>query len=113
MKPSQIINFASFGIGVIGLLAVYWLETRELAAASIVLLALFSLLQADVTKIVTHGAAIITSKLLTQAVELREQLEDLEEIVKEAAKELRDRNDTAALNTLTAGLYMVQRRQDG
>ena len=113
MKPSQLINIASLGIGTIGVLALYLIDTKEIALAAIVMLALFSLLQSDVTNVVTQGAAIITSKLLSQAVELRDQLDDLEEIVQEAAKELQDKNETAALNTLTAGLYMLQRRQNG
>jgi hypothetical protein len=113
MMPSQLLNMASLALAMIGGAAIYWIDSKELAFASIVLLALVAILQSDLTKVVAQGAAIIASKLLTQAVELRDQLEELEEIVREAAQDLHRKDEAAALNTLTAGVYLLDRRQNG
>lgn len=113
MMPSQLLNMASLALAMIGGAALYWIDSRDIAFACIILLALIAILQSDLTKIVAHGAAIITGKLLTQAVELRDQLEELEEIVREAAQDLHRKDEAAALNTLTAGVYLLDRRQNG
>lgn len=113
MMPSQLLNMASLALAMLGGAALYWIDSKDIAFACIILLALIAILQSDLTKIVAQGAAIITGKLLTQAVELRDQLEELEEIVREAAQDLQRKDEAAALNTLTAGVYLLDRRQNG
>lgn len=113
MRPSVKINLVSLAFCAIGLFGLFWLDSKEMAAIIIVSLTFTCILQTDITDTLMAGAASITAKLLMRQVELRDELEELDDIVREAMRELQNKNEIAALNTLTAGVYMRERRENG
>lgn len=113
MRPSVKINLMSLAFCVIGMLGVFWLDSREVAAIMLVSLTFTCILQTDIIDTLMTRAASITAKLLMRQVELRDELEELDDIVREAMRELQNKNEIAALNTLTAGVYMRGRRENG
>lgn len=113
MSPSQVIIPASAVIAACGIAGLIVMSSNAAAVTAIAMLVVLIILQADITQAIAHGGAIIASKLLTQSVELREHIEELDEIIEEAAQHLRSKNEMAALNTLAAGIYTRERRENG
>jgi hypothetical protein len=113
MSPSQVIIPASAVIAACGIAGLIVMSSNAAAVTAIAILVVLIILQADITRAIVEGGAIMAYKLMDQSVQLREHIEELDEIIEEAAQQLRSKDEVAALNTLAAGIYTRERRQNG